>query len=157
MKKIILALAVSLVLQQAFSQMRDTSTVKENHQVDYQSLFQKAKHQKTAAWILLGGGTGLAIIGMAIISGEAGEKLTNDFATIFSLGLYTAPEPKHSAAGPILAITGSGVILGSIPLFIASAKNKNAARIILRDQHVFFNPQLNIKDHLPSLGICINL
>jgi hypothetical protein len=155
MKKIILVLAVSLVLSQAFPQS-DTSWGKENYKVDYQSLFQKAKHQKTAAWILLGGGTGLALIGMAIISSEASENLTNDFATIFTLGLYTAPEPKHSAAGPILAITGSGAILGSIPLFLASSKNKNAARIILRDQHVFFNPQLNIKDHLPSMGIQIN-
>lgn len=48
-------------------------------------------------------------------------------------------------------------MLGSIPLFIASGKNKKKADITLKDATVLFNPALNIKEQLLSLGVKINL
>ncbi len=80
----------------------------------------KSKHQKTAAWILLGGGTTLLAVGGIIgirgfsnlLSGEV-DKAGNN------IGL----------AG-LLDITGAAAMLGSIPLFIASSKNKRKAMSI---------------------------
>ena len=165
MKKIFFICLVSLCATalQTNAQLRDTASNMNAHKVDAELLFQKAKKQKTAAWILLGGGAGIGIAGLLIIANDASRNAGQDFAaaitTIFTLGLITpTPEkPKHSAAGPILAIAGTGAMLGSIPLFSASAKNKRKANLMLKNETVFFNPQLNIKEHLISLGVKINL
>lgn len=99
----------------------------------------------------------MAITGLGIILGEAAAEATGVLTTVVTLGLYNAPEPKHSAAGPILAIAGTGAILGSIPLFTASGRNKSKANLILKDETVSFSPQLNLTEHLPSIGIKIRL
>lgn len=158
MRKVIFICMVCLCATiQTNAQLPDTIVNMNTHKVDANLLFKKAKNQKTAAWILLGGGLGVAIAGMAIIGDEANKELTNDLGTIFTLGLYTAPPVKHSAAGPILAIAGTGALLGSIPLFIGSSKNKRKATLMLKNEAVFFNPQINNKEHLISLAIKINL
>lgn len=158
MKKLIFLCTVCLcAIIQTNAQMRDTTLSIGKHKVDADLLFQKAKHQKTAAWILIGGGAGLTIAGLSIMTHDAAKETANALATVFTLGLYTAPEVKHSVAGPILAIAGTGAMLGSIPLFTASAKNKRKAHLILKEESVFFNPQLNIKEHLLSVGLKINL
>ncbi len=80
----------------------------------------KNKHQKTAAWIMLGGGTTFVAVGGIIgirgfsnlLSGEV-DKAGNN------IGL----------AG-LLDITGGAAMLGSVPLFIASSKNKRKAMSI---------------------------
>ena len=155
-----------LTTKQTNAQMHDTSNMS-MHKVNTELLFQKAKQQKTTAWILLVGGTGLAIAGLAIIGHDAsndaataGYNFAAALANVFTLGSSTytpQQERKHSAAGPILAIAGTGAMLGSIPLFTASAKNKRKANLILKDETVSFNPQLNIKEHLLSIGLKINL
>jgi len=65
MKKILFISIVSLcaITLQTNAQMRDTTVNMNMHKVDANSLFQKSKKQKTAAWILLGGGAGLATAG----------------------------------------------------------------------------------------------
>ena len=62
---------------------------------------KKSKNQKTAAFILLGAG-----------------------ATMIAIA---APGNVSFDILPVLAIGGAGGILGSIPLFIASGKNKKRA------------------------------
>ena len=126
------------------------------HKVDANALLQKSKKQKTAAWLLMGGGAGIAIAGFSIISNDASKDLSDAFTTIFSFGYITPAQHKHSAAGPILAIAGTGAMLGSIPLFISASKNKRKATLMLKDEIVFFNPQLNIKDHMIAVEIKIN-
>jgi|GEM_PF-586184 len=142
---------------QASAQIRDTTANMNMHKVDANALFQKAKNQKTAAWIMLGGGAGLAIAGLAIMTHDASYDASAAITTVFTLGLVTPEEHKHSAAGPILAIAGTGAMLGSIPLFSGAAKNKRKANLMLKDETVFFNPQLNIKEHLIAVGVKINL
>ena len=92
---------------------------------------------------MLGGGAGITIAGLAIISHDASWNTSQDmaaaFTTIFTLGFVT-PDPveyKHSVAGPILAIVGTGAMLSSIPLFTASAKNKRKAALMFKDETVF--------------------
>ena len=68
----------------------------------------KSKNQKTAAWVLLGGGT--ALIGIGFLIGDSKNSTFDDAAT-----------------GAVLGGIGLLSTIGSIPLFIASGKNKRKA------------------------------
>jgi hypothetical protein len=72
-----------------------------------QDYLQKSKRQKTAAWIMLGGGVVLAA-GSAILA------VSSD---------WSKPETPYDVA----IYAGGASILGSIPLFIASGRNKRKA------------------------------
>lgn len=74
----------------------------------------KSKHQKTAAWIMLGGGWGLGIAGGIVathgvtqINSGQPDKVGNNIGN-----------------GALLILTGGAAMLGSIPLFLAAGKNK---------------------------------
>lgn len=129
---------------QTNAQLRDTTVNMNMHKVDANSLLQKTKKQKTAAWIMLGGGAGLAIAGYIIRKNEAVKD---------PVGFFTG----EITTGTVVFIAGDAAILGSIPLFTASAKNKRKANLMLKNETVFFNPQLNIKEHIVSLALKINL
>lgn len=164
MKKLLLPCIVILwATTQTNAQMRVTALKTNIYKVDGDLLLKKAKKQKTAAWIVLSGGAGLAITGLCIMASDASYNASQDFgaafSTIFSFGFVT-PDPvqhRHSAAGPILAIGGTGAMLASIPLFTAAGKNRRNAKLVLKNESVFFNPHLNIKEHLLSVGLKINL
>ena len=68
----------------------------------------KSKNQKTAAWVLLGGGT--ALIGIGFLIGDSKNATFDDAGT-----------------GVVLGGIGFLSAVGSIPLFIASGKNKRKA------------------------------
>ena len=93
-----------------------TVTSTASMQTDY---LKKSKSQKTAAWILLGGGTTLIIIGGALALHDFGEGLGNIF--------NPNPQPTHdnSTAAGIVAIAGAASIVGSIPVFINASKNRH--------------------------------
>ena len=76
----------------------------------------KSKHQKTAAWIMLGGGTTLFIVG-GVVAAHG----------LFDLVSDPGKADNNVGVGGVLAITGGAAMLGSIPLFIASSKNKHRA------------------------------
>lgn len=160
MKKLIICMVCLCATMHTNSQLRDTTL--SIHKIDASSLFQKAKHQKTAAWLLLIGGTGLFIAGESIIFNEGMQELSNGIGAaiggIITLGYsYTEPAPvKHSAGARVMAYGGLGAMLGSIPLFISAHKNKRKANLILKDESVSFNPRLNV-GHIAALGIKINL
>jgi hypothetical protein len=80
----------------------------------------KSKHQKTAAWVMLGGGTTLLVAG-----GIIGTQVVADLYS----GQFQKANNNVGLAG-ILDITGGAAMLGSIPLFIASSKNKHKAMSI---------------------------
>lgn len=71
--------------------------------ISEQEYLQKSKNQKTAAWILLGSGATLCAI--------------------------AAPGNINLDILPIIVVAGTAAVLGSIPLFIASGKNKRKANI----------------------------
>lgn len=113
MKKIILLLIVSLLTFKTFSQ-----TIQPAHSKDY--YLQKSKKQKTTAWILLGGGTLMAVVG--------GISFSNNF-DVFSSNSGT------DASGFIF-LGGVLADIASIPFFISATHNKRtAAMIVLNHQN----------------------
>jgi hypothetical protein len=112
-------LFVGLLLSFAITVLcQPTNTPVSPVQTDY---LKKSKHQKTAAWILLGGGAVFATTGLAIGVNSA----ANEIGTIITTG----HEDKSFVAGEVLFYTGFAAMLGSIPLFIISSRNKRKANI----------------------------
>lgn len=108
MKKLILAPAFFITAISSFSQ-----TILTNEKTkDY--YLTKSRHQKTTAWIMLGGGVALTGVGLAV-----SQSNTIDYAM--------GNSSNHNTAGSVLAVVGVASMLGSIPLFISAAHNKHRA------------------------------
>ena len=106
MKKLIFFL---LFLAVSFSSIgQQSTTYTPEFKIDY---LKKSKHQKTAAWILLGSGPVLIIAG--VITASSAE---------FNLFGYTDTYAVYQSIG--MASAGVLSMLGSIPLFNASSRNK---------------------------------
>jgi len=101
--------------------MAFTSFCQQNHvsqTISHDEYLKKSKNQKTGAWLLLGGGSALVVIGLVSTS-------TEDVANYVFGGDKTGFN-----TGLVLFYTGVLSGLGSIPLFIASARNKKKAMSI---------------------------
>lgn len=134
MKKIIVFALLLMVSVVSFSQpTTETPMVK----TDY---LQKSKNQKTTAWVLLGGGAGFILVGVLIGNGK--EASFDDVGT-----------------GVVLGGIGALSMLGSIPLFIASGKNKRKAMSMSFKNEMI--PQLQngsfVNRSIPSLSLKISL
>jgi uncharacterized membrane protein len=100
----------------------------------------KSKKQKTGGWIMLGGGA--ALIGTGFLIGDREESSFDDAAT-----------------GAILGGVGVLLMIGSIPVFIASGKNKRkAASLSFKSVPI---PQIKnssmVYQHMPAVSIKIEL
>ena len=133
MKTIRLLLALLLVSSVLVGQTKEFSK-------DY--FLQKSKKQKTAAWILLGGGTAIAVGGFATFdsSWDSGSDSTTDIAGVIgTVGFLTS--------------------LASIPYFISAGKNKKTAMSITFDYKPIYLSGDNLvstKAH-PTLTLRIKL
>jgi hypothetical protein len=117
MKKIIFCIMLFAFATASFAQQ---STSKQAFiQADY---LMKSKKQKKVAWILLGGGAGLIVTGFVIPQGEP----TGYQIDPISGGFYEGH--KNDGIKGAFGVAGSVSMLGSIPFFIASGKNKKKAR-----------------------------
>ena len=100
----------------------------------------KSKNQKTAAWVLLGGGT--ALIATGFIIGDGKNASFDD-----------------AAEGALLAGVGLLSTIGSIPLFIASGKNKRkamkASAFIKMEKAPSFQNQSLKQNSYPAFSISI--
>ena len=119
---------------------------------------KKSKNQKTAAWILLGGGFVLSTTSILIASPKATEDLTYGLAGF----LVGEPVPENNyTAESILLITGTAAMLGSIPLFIASGKNKkramNMTTNIKMEKATIIERQSFVQSSYPAIAFKINL
>ncbi len=117
MKKII-SLAMLLIVSATLFSQQTTPSQPLTHE-DY---LKKSKKQKTAGWILLGGGTLLTTIGLVVGMNETEDIL---YANIFEPNAPSSNDDGTLAA--VLTIGGVLAMAGSIPLFIASGKNKKKA------------------------------
>ena len=139
MKKIILFSLLLTMSAASFSQQTTTNTALTK--TDY---LQKSKHQKTAAWVLLGGGSALIITGVLISGGGSGDV-------------------SFGAAGTGVILGGVGVLsaLGSIPLFIASARNKrkgmNATAFFKMETAPVIRQGSFVQNSFPALSVKIGL
>jgi hypothetical protein len=131
MKKIILFIQLLQFLIRSFGQQQTTSAP--ITKTDY---LQKSKSQKTVAWILFGGGTIMMITGVVVMS-----------------------ENLFTTKGTGLAVAGLIVSVASIPLFIASGKNKRRAASLsfnniktqqIKNSSMVYRP-------IPTVSIKINL
>ncbi len=116
MKQILLfCLALSFTTN-SLAQYADTT--KHILATDY---LKKSKNQKTAAWILLGSGGVMTMIGTVVGVHEGAEILVNLFDP--------NPTPARNDATLATVLMSGGVLAmaGSVPLFIASGKNKRKA------------------------------
>jgi len=136
MKKIIICTMLLFVTTSSYSQQ--TNPIQPLTSQDY---LKKSKSQKTAALVLLGGGT--VLIGAGLLIGNRKESSFDDAAT-----------------GGVIAGIGILSTIGSIPLFIASGRNKRKAMNVSTYFEIRKNPaitQTGTAFHSsPSLSIKIN-
>ena len=148
MKKVTFLLVSLLFLAKLFGQQPTVAPVPTPN-TDY---LQKSKNQKKTAWILLGGGAALMATGIIIPKGES-KGFTGSY-----YGL-PAEEFENDGIKAAFGITGLLSMIGSVPFFIASGKNKRkAASISLNYQRVrqIQNSDL-VNKSLPSLTLKFNL
>ena len=103
---------------------------------------QKSKNQKITAWIMLGGGLTLDIIGI----NKAVSEMT----------VFSGPV-KSSNTGETLFVIGTVSALLSIPLFISSSRNKQRARILLSNHKIPLSFSSEKNNSIQSIGIGIQL
>ena len=137
MKKIMLYFLLALISATSFCQKNNDSVPPV--QKDY---LKKSKHQKTAAWILLGGGTALMATGIIVGSGK--DAYLTD-----------------AAGGAAVAGIGLLSTIASIPLFIVSGKNKRKANTMSGKVKIengnFFQKQSFVHSSYPAVALKINL
>lgn len=122
MKKIVFSLTLLIFVLNLFSQTTKNPALTKDYYL------QKSKNQKTVAWVLLGGGLGIAAAG-GIVQLFHENQRNGGFNLDFT--------------GAFIAIGGGVVALSSIPFFISSSKNKKiAASIAISNQNIFL-PQQN--------------
>jgi hypothetical protein len=110
MKKIIPVIMLLMLASAAFSQQNNPSST-----MTKQDYLKKSKNQKKVALIMLGGGTTLMLTGAIIPKGP----VTRDN--------FLWNEYKNDGIRGAFVLTGFVSMLGSIPFFIASSKNKRKA------------------------------
>ena len=147
MKKFLIYFLLLVIPAASFSQSTPDHTplVK----ADY---LKKSHNQKTAAWVLLGGGGLLFTIGAVISAND----VANDLGNIFNSNYQ-----QSSDAGPILLVAGCITMLGSVPLFVASSKNYRRARtasagLKMEKVPVIYQKSF-VQNSYPALSLKINL
>lgn len=151
MKKIIILPMLLILSATTFCQQSEPSPA-----LTKQDYLTKSKKQKTAAWVLLAGGFALSTTSFLI----ATPKATEDYVSVFT-GLFTAqPIQQNNYTGEtILLVSGTVAMLSSIPLFIASGKNKRKAMSLTFKKETA--PQIQnrsfVSRSVPSLSLKINL
>ena len=135
MKKYLFPVAMLAFCINSFSQPTINKAATVN--TDY---LKKSKSQKTTAWVMLGGGAAFILIG-DLIGNSKGS--------------------SFSDAGTGVVIAGIGVLsmIGSIPVFIASAKNKRRAMSMSFKNETMPQVQKSsfVYKSIPSLTLRISL
>ncbi len=148
MSKLLFSIVLLLVLtSSSFCQQTNPSPA-----LTKQDYLKKSKRQKTAAWILLGGGVVLSFAGIAVGLNDATNNL---------IGIFYLEQPNSSNSVDVLIVSGLAAMAGSIPLFIASSKNKkkaNAVSVSFKMETRSTVQQLAIvRTAYPSLSLKLNL
>lgn len=135
MRKFFICIMLVLTTTSSFCQQTDPK-----HSLTQQDYLQKSKKQKTAAWILLGGGVVLAV-GAPILA------ISSDWS-------------KQGTGYDVAFYAGCASILGSIPLFIAAGRNKRKAMNASAYLEIRRNPVLVNTDptlhSTPTLSLKLN-
>ena len=143
MKKIIICCLMLIIANATFSQQTKSSMP-----LTKQDYLQKSKNQKKTACILLGGGGALMITGIIIPKGD-----------ITHIDPAGGKSYKNDGIKSVFTQTGALAMLGSIPFFIASGKNKRRAISVSLMNEPVLQPIKNgfVYHPLPSLDLKISL
>src|SRR4051794_2052943 len=140
MKTIVLTLTIIIISVTSYSQSLSTDVKTSDYYLT------KSRHQKTAAWIMLGGGVVLTGLGFAAEQAEIAD--------------YALGDSNSGNAGSVLAVVGIGSALGSIPFFISAAHNRQKAAEVtfnmqrtpklaaVANRTTVFQPALTLKVYL---------
>ncbi|MDF2157595.1 hypothetical protein [Algoriphagus sp. CAU 1675] len=109
-KMIMAALITALIMgisQKSFAQ-----------EMSKQDYLEKSRQQKTAGWILLGGGATLAIVGGALM--------------VENFCLFGCSDTVDNSfnAGTAMAVIGGTAMIASVPMFISSRNNAEKAGLL---------------------------
>ena len=141
MKKLVVIIATFLLFFETFSQQSNPAPA-----LTKQDYLIKSKKQKTSAWGLLGIGTAMLVAGTAIAAHEYGDA-------------WNEGEGEGLEAAGVVAAMGVAAMIGSIPLFIASSRNKSKAMSVslkneqfqsLKNSSLVYRP-------MPAVSLKINL
>ncbi len=121
------------------------STLDQINKRDY--YLKKSKNQKTAGWILVGGGTTLIIGGAVFFTGAA----------ILSLATLQDPTKNGTDVAAYIILTGVVADIVSIPFFISAAHKKRIATSINLGTNIFYDDQINYAFHpvIPAIKLKI--
>ena len=146
MSNLLLSVGLLLIFS-IHSSSQPTNPVQKFTKTDY---LKKSKAQKTAAWILLGGGSALMLAGFIIPQGEVTQE-----------NLFWFDEHKNDNVKSACVLSGTLAMLGSIPFFIASSKNKRKAEgiaVLLKAEKLTSFQNLSFKQiSYPALSVRITL
>ncbi len=132
MIKFILIFSFAIATRQSFSQQTGQKVTAENYAL-------KSKHQKTAAWVLLGGGTAIAGTALIVARNHAFEDIASG-----------------RNRGEVWFYTGLGMMGASVPFFILSGKNARKATLAFSNEYVPKMSEENMVFHkIPSLKLTI--
>ena len=104
----------------------------------------KAKNQNTTAWIFLGGGTAIAIIGAI------------GFDANFDIWSSDQGKANRTDIFGFMILTGIVADLVSIPFFISSHHNKKIASIISLGNQKSYSPYINSYSMNPTFALKVN-
>ncbi len=154
MKKIIVFTLMLTVSATSFSQQTNSLPV-----LTKQDYLKKSKNQKTAAWILLVGGAAMVVTGSIVRANDLNKE--NEASPYvdpngFNFQFYGS---NNYNSGDWIVVAGLVAAAGSIPLFIAGARNKRKAMSVsLKNETI---PHLQngsfVNRSVPSLSLKINL
>lgn len=157
MKKAIVFLSLVVF---AISSQSQGLTTDSSHSLSKQDYLVKSKHQKTAGFVMLGGGLLLGGIGTSMAVSEAKKGATDIFNMFFHPdNSIPGFNEKRMNAGLTMMFIGGLADLGSIPLFVSAGHNKKkAAEMSFSPQMVpGLNGQLASGHLIPSLSVKLHL
>lgn len=149
MKTNIISIVLLLVAASSFAQLSEPPNPSQPFSREY--YLKKSKTNKTAAWVMLAAGTVLVGTGIGVGLNEATDQWVN---------LFTAEEEKTSDTGGILFFSGLAAVATTIPLFIASHKNRkranNVSASLKMEKSLLVRQQSFVKSSYPALSVSIN-
>jgi hypothetical protein len=150
MKKLFLLITVITAIAATGYGQVDSASAKPNKEYIRNQYFTKAKKQKIAAWICLGGGFALATTGII----RSSTKYTEDVLT----SIFLPKAEMNSYTGEtILMLAGIAGMAASVPLFVASGKNKHQANLMLTMQKTAEGLPLTVARNFTGLTLSISL
>jgi len=137
---LLVSLTTLLTVSLTYAQY-DSSRIRESNRNLEQRLRTRSDKQRSGAWALLGTGIVLNAVSLTVRPNE-------------SDGFSTGFDKLFLQAG--LIVVGTGAMLGSIPLFIASSRNKRKANLLVNANRIEVTPGLQSSSWQVQTGVAIH-